>query len=436
MFALVGLLALQVGSPNDDRDTPPLPSERHVTLTEDGAWCWFSDPRAVRFVGKRDRTYVGWATSEGSIVVGAIDNQTGRIESTIIQERLSRDDHINPSLLFLSDGTLLVFYSKHSADAEMRLAVSRRPEDISNWRPSVRMRPNLGPEGESRDGAVCYSNPVRLEGEADRLYLFWRGIGSKPCVATSDDSGQSWSPGRVVVAPATTYPGQRPYLKVDSNGLDRIHLAFTDGHPRNEPTNGIHYACFRDRQFRKADGSIISDWAKLPFDSRAADIVYDGRATGVRAWVWDVAHDRDDRPVIVYSRLPAEEDHRYHYARWDGHRWRDTELASAGRWFPTTPEGQTEREPHYSGGLVLDHDDPSTVYLSIPRSGRFEVERWSTPDLGATWRQTPITSGSARDNVRPVAVRGAAGGKGPRVLWMEVARYRHYTDYLTGLKYQ
>ncbi|HEX9781768.1 MAG TPA: hypothetical protein VGA56_03435 [Opitutaceae bacterium] len=41
-----------------------LPAEAFASVTEDGGWCWFSDPRAVSRDG---HTYTGWVTEDGSI---------------------------------------------------------------------------------------------------------------------------------------------------------------------------------------------------------------------------------------------------------------------------------------------------------------------------------------------------------------------------------
>jgi hypothetical protein len=137
--------------------------------------------------------------------------------------------------------------------------------------------------------------------------------------------------------------------------------------------------------------------------------------------------------VIAYARLPAESDHRYHYARWNGEEWIDSEMVAAGGWFPETPEGVVEPEPHYSGGVVLDHGDPSIVYLSRPVDGVFEIEQWRTRDGGATWRTHAITAGSARDNVRPFVIRNH-GRSSPSLLWMENRRYRHYLDFAATIR--
>ncbi len=89
--------------------------------------------------------------------------------------------------------------------------------------------------------------------------------------------------------------------------------------------------------------------------------------------------------------------------------------------------------PHYSGGIVLDHEDPSVVYLSRPVAGAFEIERWWTEDGGSSWRSRPITIGSANDNVRPFVIR-EHGRSPPTLLWMENRFYRHYLDFDSAIR--
>ena len=89
------------------------------------------------------------------------------------------------------------------------------------------------------------------------------------------------------------------------------------------------------------------------------------------------------------------------YARWTGSEWVVHELTAAGG--SISDDG---KEPFYSGGLTLDHEDPSTVYLSRPVDGNYEIETWTTADGGATWTSKPVTAQSGVKNVRPVSPRG------------------------------
>ena len=406
----------------------PHPAEAFASFTDNGGWCWFADPRAVSRDGN---TFTGWVTAEGSVQAAALDHASGRIITFTLHEQYERDDHDNPSFLFLPDGRLMAFYTRHSTREEINSRTTTRPGDISEWEPEVTIVPE---DVSPRNSGITYSHPFLLSQETNTLHLFWRGRSFKPTLATSRDAGQSWSDARVVFSMEGLPRGNRPYAKYASNGRDRIHLLFTDGHPRNEPRNSVYYACYREGAFFKADGTRICGMDELPIRPDQADKVYDAAPTGARAWIWEVAFDKEDRPVIGYTRHPSETDHRYHYARWTGTEWLDTELCAAGGWFPQTPPGQAEREPHYSSGLALDPLDPSIVYLTRPVDGVRELERWTTIDGGTTWRSEPVTAGSRCDNVRPFVVRNHVPD-GPAVLWLSLSgHYRHYTDYRCSIK--
>lgn len=429
ILSLSRILALTVAAAASfQASSAAQPGEAFADFTDDGGWCWFSDPRALSRDG---RTFSGWVKEDGSIEAASIDHATGRIDSFVLHDGYERDDHDNPSFLFLPDGRLRSFYSKHGKVAEINTRVTTRPGDVTAWEPVVAIKPI---DKSRKNSGITYSNPFMLSGENNTIYLFWRGISYKPTMAKSTDGGNTWSEARPVISTPGLPPGNRPYAKYASNGRDRIHIIFTDGHPRDERTNSVYYVCYRDGAFYKADGTRICGAEELPIDPAKADRIYDAAPSGARAWVWEVAFDEKDQPVVVYTRIPSEEDHRYHYARWNGREWADTELCAAGKWFPQTRRGQKESEPHYSSGLALDPADPSTVYLTRPVNGVREVEKWTTPDAGKTWKSEAITANSKHDNIRPFVVRNH-DDKGPLLLWQSISgRYTHFTDYLCSIK--
>lgn len=402
------------------------PVEKDELFTADGAWCWFSDPRAVYHNGK---ICAGWMNAEGSVQVGARDQKTGALTVATLATKFERDDHDHPSLLFLPDGRLMAFYALH-ARSDMHQRVTSQPEEIGQWTPDLTLgfeHTMIGPHG------VTYANPMMLSDEANAIYLFWRGSDFKPTFSISTDLGKTWSKPRTLIKRPGTGTDVRPYMKCWSDGKGRIDFIFTDGHPRNEPTNSVYFLRYEKGGFFKADGTQIGSLQDLPLDPARCDRIYDG-ATAGRAWIWDVCEDRDRHPVVAYTRLPAETDHRYHYARWDGKRWSDSEITGGFKWFPQTPPGEHEREPHYSGGMALDPINPATVFASRPVNGVFEMERWTTPDGGKTWRSEAVTKDSKADNVRPFVVRNTPAGM-TSVMWMRNSgRYVHFTDYKTELR--
>jgi len=298
---------------------PPRTGTLVRTLNDDGAWCWFQDPRAVYVEGLHRRTYAQWISRHGELRVGFYDHDTDTIASVTLKADWTADDHAVGSFLVLPDRRLMVFYAHHNKRG-LFARTARRPEDIAEWEDEVTV---------SDTSKITYSNPVYLNSEK-KIFLFWRGSTWKPTVAVSTDDGATWSaPAVFIRRTAKTGGGIRPYLKVTSDGRSAIHFAFTDGHPRDEPTNSIYYMKYEEGRFYRADGSVIGAFDH-PIDPRSTDIVYDARETGVRAWVWDVAVGADDPPGSHRARAPL----------FGGHR---PESHSSGRGLPFAAGGRRLR---------------------------------------------------------------------------------------------
>ena len=392
----------------------------HRTLSKDGAWCWFQDPRAVYIEGEHRRTYAGWVTKTGQLKIGFHDHDTGMTAEHTLKEEWEANDHSANSLLVLPDKRIMTFYTKHNKRG-LFCKRSLKPEDINGWEKEIIV---------ADTPAVTYSNPVYLSDE-ERFYVFWRGQTWKPTYSTSGD-GTTWAEPRVLLEEKGREAHNiRPYTKVVSDGKSTIHFAFTDGHPRDESKNSVYYMKYNKGAFYRADGRLIGSIDNLPIGHSACDIVYNGKSNGIRAWIWDIALSPEGNPVIVYAVFPDEKDHRYRYACWNGRQWLDSEIVPAGKWFPRTPRRKTEREPHYSGGIGLDHADPSRLYLSREINGIFEIEARRTNDGGKQWEIEPITIDSRYDNVRPVVPSGY-GGPDHHLLWMR-GEYFHFTDFRTEI---
>ena len=401
-------------------------AEEYVTVAEDGAWCWFSDPRAVYYKGIHERTYTGFVTSGGDITVACKDHRTRDEAKTLIYPDLQVDDHANPSLLMLPDGRLMVFFTRHGG--KIFYTTSEKPEEITSF---------VAVDSLDLGEMACYTNPVLLRNENNRIYLFLRGgYDWKPSFVISDDYGKTWSEPRIIVSKKINDVHNRPYTKIVSDGNSVIHFAFTDGHPREENYNSVYYLKYESGNFYDAAGNKLGDLENLPIEQENIPRAYDGEAANQRAWIWDIALTGDGKPVIVYSTLPEETRHYYNRGAWTGTEWKNTRICQAGSAFPRFSRQKQERdpEPHYSGGIVLDHNDPARVYLSRPVNDRYEIEEWVTNDGGISFSGRAVTSESLKDNVRPFVVRNSPSSLLPRVLWMHVNHYEHYTNFSTTIK--
>lgn len=400
-----------------------------VDLTDDGTWCWFSDPRAI-YDDTTNKLITGYVSSDGNIISLQVDLNTGEKKRTILYEGLEADDHDNPAFIKRADGRYLAFYTKHH-NTNLYMNMSMKPNDASSWGNAMIINPNGKADVEKYgDNKYTYANPVMLKNENNRIYLFGRWIGFKPNITRSDNGFSTWADGRVMICPQPFTWIQRPYVKYYSDGESKIHIVFTDGHPRDEPTNSVYYACYYNDAFHRANGDIICSIDSLPFEPKEATLVYNAKKTGARAWVYDVYADDEGNPSIAYAQYPTEEEHIYHYAWFDGKKWNDKEIVNSGKWFPQTPEGETEREPHYSAGLTIDPNHQHSLFISRDVNSIFEIEQWKL--VNDEWQTTPITENSASDQVRPYAVKSDRNET--LLLWLSVDKYIHYTNFHTAVK--
>jgi hypothetical protein len=394
-------------------------------VSEDGAWCWFADPRAVYHKGAKERIYYGYINTEGDVLISARDVKTKEVETFVLHEKLQVDDHNVPSILFLPDGKIVVFYTEHGGRFFTRK--SRYAENISEWDEERVLSFGL-PEKR-----LCYSHPAMLSEENDRIYMFFRGVmpgesyaGWGQYYSYSDDQGETWADGAYLI---NTRNFDNPvYLKASSDNKSRIDILFTDGHPKIGPAS-VYHMYYEKGAFHKTNGDPIASTGGIPIGPEQATKVYDVSTNKTKSWIWDIALDKKGRPVVAYTRYPDETDHRYHYAQWDGKQWLDEEVTAAGGMITVLQPGEEVEEGHYSGGIVLDHNDPSNVYLARQVKGIFEIEHWKR--IGKTWKTTPITINSVESNLRPYVVAHYPG-QNPIVLWMN-GFYNHYTKFKTVL---
>nr|MBC8146456.1 BNR-4 repeat-containing protein [Bacteroidota bacterium] len=437
VFVVLGLIILNSCGQNNN----PSKSENQAsktqsvkTLTDDETWCWFSNPRAIYY--SNNEIITGWVKKDGSVEVASLNLESGENKLNTIFPQLEPDDHDNPAFTVLPDGNIFTMFAWHSTKKGVISNTTTNKGDILTFGENVVFKPKSDEllEKFPRE-TYTYTNPFFLEKE-NKLFVFGRWIGFKPNLIISSDNGKTWDEQHVVISSQPFDPNNRPYVNYYSDGKSKIHLIFTDGHPRNEPLNSVYYCYYQKGAFWKVDGTKICNLSELPFTAKDASVVYKATETTGIAWIADIVV-KNKKPVILYSRHPAETDHRYRYAWYnsESEKWEDYEICRAGKWFPQTQEGKVEREPHYMGNLTFNPRNPNVVYLSRQINNRFEIEKAETSDFGKTWKTTAITSNSAFDNVRPIVPQYQPKNAKTVVMWMENKKYIHYTNYDTSIKY-
>src|SRR5574344_13517 len=395
-----------------------------TTIAEEGAWCWFADPRALRITNSIpggtkdvDRNIMGYIDRHGSIKLTQVDWKTETTEDVLVRSYFQPDDHTKPSFIPLPDGRILVFYSRHSAEPCFYYRVSLKAGDATQWGTEYKL---------NNPNKTTYPNPFILSDDPTHIYLCWRGIGWHPTIAKlsmPDAEGKSdylWGPYQMLQS-----TGARPYAKYFSNGKDKIYVAYTTGHPDNEYPNWLYMNAFdvNTKQLQDIDGDSLSTIGSDKLFQVAKTDAYlaaypktvvDHTATS-RDWIWNMAIDYDNNPVIGMVKINQDRtDHNYYYARWTGTEWQQAFIANAGGHFHLS-EGT---EMCYSGGMAIDRDDPKQVYCSVPVNGVYEIWHYTLDDNLYVVGKEAITQNSTKNNVRPFVIEGTQDSK-LRLIWMQ-----------------
>ena len=414
-FTLAILLTLgMVGAQAKDTNTQAFSG---YTVAEEGAWCWFADPRALHYESKDgsiNATYIGYIDVHGNIKAKQTDWITGMTEEVLVRSYFQPDDHNNPAFLVLPDERVMIIYSRHTDEPCFYYRISTRKGDITS----------LGEEKilKTRNNTT-YPNPFILSSDPQHIYMCWRGIGWHPTIARmtmpdeKDNIRFDWGPYQMVQS-----SGARPYAKYISDGKDKIYLAYTTGHPDNEYPNWLYCNVFnvKTRQLEDIKGNIIST-VGTPQVQRTEDYleanpyaVVDHTADS-RDWLWNMAFDKDANPLIGMTHISEDKKHHsYYYARWNGNKWNTTFITNAGGHFHQT----AYRENCYSGGMAIDRDNPRDVYCSVPVNGTYEIKKYTMNEtLDAVIDSVEKTRYSSKNNARPFVIENSSE-KEARVLWM------------------
>lgn len=391
-------------------------------VTDEGAWCWFADPRAMHYEspdGRISRSYLGYIDIHGNIKAMQYDFRTKRQTEVLVRSYFQPDDHDNPTFLALPDGRIMIFYSRHTDEPCFYYRVSRLLGDITT----------LGEEHIIKTkNNTTYPSPFILSDDPTHFYLCWRGINWHPTIAKlslpdADDRVQvEWGPFQMVQS-----TGARPYAKYASNGKDKIFLTYTTGHPDNESPNWLYfnYVDINKLQLEDIQGHRLSTIADGPLRvTRRADYLKQYPLNLVdapteRDWVFQVTPDAEGRPVIAMVRISTDKrQHDFYYMRWTGQKWLKTFIGNAGSHFHQS----ADIEHCYSSGMAIDPAHTNTVYCSLPVEGRhgrvYELFRYVIGTDGKIASTEQLTHNSEKNNVRPYILPGSENTP-LRLAWMQ-----------------
>lgn len=400
------------------------------TVSTEGAWCWFADPRALHYEnasGTINASYIGYIDVHGNVRATQVDFLTGRRDEVLVRSFFQPDDHNNPTFLVLPDERVMIFYTRHTDERRIWYRISTCPGDITS----------LGQERYiETDHNTTYPSPFILSDDPQHIYLCWRGIKWHPTIARltlpdqDDRVNVDFGPRQIVQS-----TGARPYAKYQSNGRDKIYLTYTTGHPDNEWPCWLYFNVIDINHgqgpiLKDVKGNVLADISEQTFHvNKTAD--YKAKypfslvdsPDNARNWVWQIATDPKEQPVIALTRISEDKlSHKYLIAKWTGRKWQMTEVADGGHAFH---QNWKRTEKCYSGGMAIDPDDPNVIYASLPTmpngqvatGGIYEIWKVTMKPNGKVQARQQVTAHSAKNNVRPYMLPGSS--QSPlRLSWM------------------
>jgi hypothetical protein len=424
-----------------------------IQFNDNGAWCWYQDPRLL--IDKANNTVLisSIATFEGidgdsragDVDVVAFHPDTGVSSRYVLHHALEpQDDHNSAAFLIRPDGRYLAMYSRHTRDTLSYWRVSTRPHDAGDWGPEQTFDWTDAIRAAGAASHVTYSNLFYLSAEG-KTYDFSRAINDDPSILVSTNNGEQWSyAGKLLTEQKLGYVNG--YTKYASNGVDRIDFITTEHHPRDF-NNSIYHGYVQGGKLHRSDGTVVEDDI---FESPghpqteltqvfAANSLFDGTIM-THAWTISLAVDGAGRPYGLISARADDQpensnfqDHRFFYVRYDGKQWQVHQLAKAGACLWPSEED-------YTGLAALNPSDPNVVYVSTtvdPRNDSplavHEIFQGKTADGGGTWSWSPITRNSTVDNLRPLMV--AWDGDNSLLAWFRgtMSRSQHYDAAMVGM---
>jgi hypothetical protein len=393
-----------------------------ITFNSNGGWCWYQDERAVVDVkgGKLVIGSVAFPSGDQQVVI--YDLKAGTKSGPTKIGNMSVDDHNAPALIVRPDGGYAAMWAGHNQDCKSYFSTysgtSWAAQKTFDWT-------SLGCPTSSGN-KITYANMWYLGTD---LVSFVRSVDTSPNYLISKDNGASWSyGGRLTSTPQVGYVAG--YYKYWGNNTDRIDFFATEAHPRDND-NSLYHGYIKDGKIYNSGGTVVD--ATLA-DKTAQEItkytqVFKTGSTvgGVRlehAWNADLVRYDDGTIAAIWTARvtgtgSTDPDKRLMYARYDGSSWKLTYLAKAGTKLYAD-------EQDYTGLGALHPDDPTTIYLSTPYNpstdtmasgARREIWRGTTCDNGATFKWTPVTANSTKDNYRPIVPKWDA--QHTALLWMK-----------------
>lgn len=357
-------------------------------------------------------TYIGSIDKDGNVKILDYNHLAGTHTSFTLHANFEVDMHDWPSILLRNDNRLIVFYCKHGGDS-LRYRISTNPLDISSW--GIEQLKYIGPH-------ITYPNCVKLSGENDKIYLFFRGFADSQewSYITSIDSGQTWSSVNTFFREPV---GHQQYLNIVSDDDSIIHFFHFSSYTGNQ---GAYYFQYKNDSLYRINGTVVCH-INDTISRAQMDTIYDRTEPGHGlVWRGNIVIDSLNNPYASFVSYTNSNHGKHNYVYWNGSSWVNNVVTNADS--SLSNNGGT----YWVGTIVIDPQNLNIVYFSKydTLSNHREISKGITNDGGNSWQFIKITSNSNEHNFFPTIIKNH--GIHSVIIWA-YGWHKTYTNYDTDV---
>lgn len=365
---------------------------------------YFQEPQAMRYVGRFDRTYEGYVSRWGQVVIRWFDNKAQRHGPAYVVDNLmpehgieAQDDHNPPAIHILPNGKILIWYTVHDVASIFYQKITSNSENITTFS----ARQNMADAG----AAVPYNYPQPIQLSDYSLCLFYRQgsfNNSKWVYKKSTDNGATWS--APVVVADNSPNGVYAYIGQNPDNLDEVHMAGYFAYSVDVRRRHVWYA--KNANIRTGNSWTKSDGVAytLPITDATAERALSLDTTPLLVTDIKVI---GNKPYITYG-FDQNPNHKLRWCEKGATAWVHRDVTPSRIFYERfTDTTNTIGLHQYTPGIILNPENPYEVVLfadrpsSVAGANRLEVEVWKSADAGVTWaRSEIITQNSLYDNYR------------------------------------
>lgn len=361
---------------------------------EDAIYSWWNYPLAVRHIGHRDKTYLGYTDSQGYTGSASINNETGQETKKRLKKR-DIDDHNASSVEILEDGRLLCVYSSgHNQDNFITIRISSKIESIEEFDEEIKILAN---------GTTTYAQILKKNG---KFFVFFR-TGNRSWSYVESSNGIDWSQHVEFL-----HGGMQYYCKVvDTNDDDLLRIVMYSNPNETDYNMRLGFFDTSTSEFKLQDGTVVGTEGISKNEFPIILPIEEGK----KQRLLDVAITDVDTTIIAYATFTD-----YVTARND---WQDVVYKVANHHqingLNTTTLTYGGKPFYYFsvyvGGMVFGYDDKTIFMSRQDENDIWHIEKWETTNH-LTWAMSESIHQAKEGSV---AIRPTIEKDGDKLIWQE-----------------